>query len=79
MWSFVFFGYQIALMFIPENDTHYFECWLYYSKDTDKSKSREERIKQARENYSCKWTTYRNEVEEKVCYWDLILKDKYLK
>lgn len=77
MWSFVFFKWQIVLMFIPENDMHYFECWLYYSKETDKSKSREERIKQAREKYSCKWTTYRNEVEEKICYWDVILKEKY--
>ena len=79
MWSFVFFKWQIALMFIPENDMHYWECWLYYSKETDMSKSREERIKQAREKYSCKWTTYRNEVEEKVCYWDVILRKKYLK
>lgn len=79
MWSFVFFKWQIALMFIPENDMHYFECWLYYSKETDKSKSREERIKQAREKYPCKWKTYRNEVEEKVCYWDVILRKKYLK
>ena len=77
MWSFVFFKWQIALMFIPENDMHYWECWLYYSKETDKSKSREERIKQAREKYSCKWTTYRNEAEEKICYWDVILKNKY--
>lgn len=77
MWSFVFFGYQIALIFAPENDIHYWECWLYYSKETDKSKSRKERIKQAREKYSCQWKTYTNGVEEKVCYWDLILKEKY--
>jgi len=79
MWSFVCFGYQIALMFIPENDIHYWECWLYYSKETNKSKSRKERIKQARENYSCQWKTYTDGVEEKICYWDLIIKDKYLK
>lgn len=77
MWSFVFFGYQIALMFVPENDMHYFECWLYYSRETDKSKSCEERIKQAREKYPCKWTTYRDGVEEEICYWDVILKNKY--
>ena len=79
MWSFVFFKWQIALMFIPENDMHYLECWLYYSKETDKSKSREERIKQAREIYSCQWSTHINEVEEKICYWDVILRKKYLK
>lgn len=79
MWSFVFFGYQIALIFRPENDIHYWECWLYYSRETDKLKSRKERIKQARENYSCQWKTYTDGAEEKVCYWDLILKDKYLK
>ena len=28
IWSFVAFGYQIALIFRPEHDIRYFECWL---------------------------------------------------
>ena len=78
-WSFVFFGYQIALMFIPENDCRYWECFLYYSRDTDKSKSRKERIEQARKEFPCRWRTFTNGVEESICYWDLILRDNYLK
>lgn len=78
VWSFVCFGYQIALMFIPENDCHFWECFLYYSRDTDKSKSRGERIKQARKEFPCRWRTFTNGVEESICYWDLILRDNYL-
>ena len=78
-WSFVFFGYQIALIFAPENDCHYWECFLYYSRDTNKSKSRKERIEQAIKEFPCRWITYTNGVEESICYWDLILRDNYLK
>ena len=78
-WSFVCFGYQIALIFSPENDSHYWECFLYYSRDTNKSKSRKERIEQARIEFPCRWRTYTNGVEESICYWDLILRDNYLK
>ena len=79
VWSFVCFGYQIALIFPPENDSHYWECFLYYSRDTNKSKSRKERIEQARKEFPCRWRTFTNGVEESICYWDLILRDKYLK
>ena len=78
-WSFVCFGYQIALIFSPENDSHYWECFLYYSRDTNKSKSRKERIEQARKEFPCRWRTFTNGVEESICYWDLILRDNYLK
>ena len=79
IWSFVCFGYQIAVTFVAPHLDRYWECFLYYSRDTDKSKSRKERIKQARIEFPCRWITYTNGVEENICYWDLILRDKYLK
>ena len=75
VWSFVFFGYQIAVTFeAPEMD-NYWECWLCYTRNTDKTKSVEERLAQARKEFPCVWTTNRYGVGEEVCYWDLILKE----
>lgn len=71
VWSFVFFGYQIALTFRPEHPNHYWECWLYYELSTDKTKSKEERIEQARTEFGCTWTTGEG---EEINYWDKVLK-----
>ena len=46
--SFVFFKWQIAVTFVPEHDMHYWEAWLYYDRNTDKTKSKRERIEQCR-------------------------------
>ena len=73
VWSFVAFGYQIALIFIPEHDIHYFECWLAYEYDTDKSKSQKERLKEAIKKHPCVWTSYSNDEKTKTDYWKLIL------
>ena len=73
VWSFVAFGYQIALIFIPEHDIHYFECWLSYEYDTDKSKSQKERLKEAIKKHPCVWTSYSNDEKTKTDYWKLIL------
>lgn len=78
IWSFVFFKWQIALIFTPQFDTHYWECWLYYSRNTDKTKSTRERIKQAREEFPCVWTSGSTEKKEEINYWTKILKNKYL-
>jgi len=80
IWSFVFFKWQIALTFPVDNMSHYWECWLYYTYETDKDLlSTEARIKVAREGFPCIWTTSYGEGEkETVCYWDKILKDKYV-
>ena len=79
IWSFVFFIFLIVIKFIPSAyNSHYWECWLYYSRNTDKKKSTRERIKEAREGFPCVWTTYYgNGKKETICYWDKILKDKY--
>lgn len=78
VFSFVFFKWQIAIEFITPECHHYWECWLYYTRETDKTKSKKERLEQARKKYPCKWTRYINGEEEMICYWDSILKTKYL-
>lgn len=76
--SFVFFKWQIAITFIAPEYHHYWECWLYYTRETDKTKSTEERLKQAREKFPCKWTRSVNKKQETICYWDIVLKSKWL-
>jgi len=78
VFSFVFFKWQIAISFIAPEFHHYWECWLYYTRETDKTKSTKERLKQARKKYPCRWTRYVNGEEEMICYWDIILKRKWL-
>lgn len=75
VWSFVFFGYQIAFVFRPEHPDHYWECWLYYEKATDKSKTKRERIEQAKKEFPCVWTD-QNGTETN--YWEKILQKKWI-
>lgn len=78
VWSFVFFKWQVAITFIAPHMDHYWECWLYYENNTDKSKSTYERLMQARNEFPCIWTRCVDGVDEEVCYWNKILKDKWL-
>lgn len=78
IWSFVFFKWQIAIIFTPKHNSNYWESWLYYELDTDKSKSKKERIAECRKNAPQIWSTYNNNVKEVVDYYDKILKKKYL-
>lgn len=75
VWSFVFFKWQIALTFRPEHDIHYWECWLYYSRNTEGTTR--ERLKQARKEFPCTWTSHYKGEEKKTCYWNVILKNKW--
>jgi len=83
--SFVFFGYQIAVWpQVPERD-HYWEAWLFYEYNTDKSKPKAERIQICMNEFPLKYkvyhkskTTRETESEEIVNYYQTILKDKYL-
>ena len=78
IWSFVFFKWQIAIKF-EQPSHHYWECWIAYELYTDKTKSPKERIKQAKEIFPCIWTSHHSDgSKEKICYWDKILKKKYL-
>lgn len=78
VWSVVCFGYQIALVFNAPEPYHYWTCWLYYNTNTDKNKTVKERIEQAREGFPCKWKNYSNDEEKLICYWDIIIKERYL-
>ena len=75
--SFVFFKWQIAVMVIPEEQHHYWESWLYYENDTDKTKSPRERIEQCKEEFPLTYTTSNGKEKKTINYYDVILKDKY--
>jgi len=75
IWSFVFFKWQICITFVAPHSDHYWECWLYYDRETDKTKTPKERISDAKRIYPCIWKTHRDGVEEEICYWNLILKN----
>ena len=78
--SFVFFGYQIAVIVSAPHADRYWEAWLYYENDTDKTKSKQERIAQCRKEASQTWRTLGKDGKEDVItdYYDLILRKKYL-
>jgi hypothetical protein len=76
--SFVFFGYQIALMVGQKYSSHYWEAWLYYEYATDKTKSKRERIEQCKKEFNQTWKVYSNGEEEIINYYKLILKTKYI-
>lgn len=76
--SFVFFGYQIALMVGHKHSSHYWEAWLYYEYATDKTKSKRERIEQCRKEFNQTWKVSSQGKEEVVDYYQHILKTKYL-
>jgi hypothetical protein len=75
--SFVFFKWQIALILEAPEENHYWECWLYY-RDTDRKKSIKDRIVDARNKYDCVWTLHFGDHVEKICYWNIILKEKWM-
>jgi hypothetical protein len=77
--SFVFFKWQIAVVFRAVEQEHYWEMWLYYENDTDKSKSKADRIEQCRIENPQIWSAFRNGVEEKIDYYDRVLRKKYIK
>ena len=79
--SFVFFGYQIAAIVVAPEISHYWESWLYYEYQTDKTKSKQERIAQCRKEAPQTWRTLGKDGEEDIItdYYDLILRKKYIK
>jgi hypothetical protein len=79
MLSFVFFKWQIAVVVIAPHDSHYWESWLYYENRTDKTKSKAERIQQCRDEAPQTWIQHHKEGETVIDYYELILRDKYLK
>lgn len=82
VYSFVFFGYQIALMVVaPDDADAYWEAWLYYELRTDKTKSKQKRIEQCKKEFPQTWIIYHKqptEYKETVDKYKSILKKKYL-
>ena len=76
--SFVFFKWQIAVVFSAPEASHYWESWLYYEFNTDKSKSQKERIIQCQKEFKQNWISYKDGVEIITNYYQFILKEKNL-
>ncbi len=76
--SFVFFKWQIAVIFSAPEPDHYWTSWLYYQYNTDKSKSQKERIKQCQQEFTQNWISYKDGKKESINYYKFILKEKYL-
>ena len=66
--SFVFFKWQIAVIFQAPEKSHYWASWLYYEYNTDKSKSQKERIEQCQREFKQNWISYKDGVEIKTNY-----------
>jgi hypothetical protein len=78
VFSFVFFGYQIALTIWHEHDSHFWESWLYYEYRTDKTKSKRERIEQCRKEAPQTWTVHKHNQEPVTTdYYTKILKVQF--
>jgi hypothetical protein len=79
VFTFVFFGYQLALTVYSPYHDHYWTSWLYYEYATDKTKSKRERVEQCRKELNQTWTSSRyNEEPVTTDYYTKILKSKYL-
>lgn len=78
MISIVLFKRQLVVKANAKDETHFWECWLTYTYDTDKTKSVAERILEARKKSPCVWISTKNGEEVRTCYWDVILKKKYM-
>jgi len=78
--SFVFFKWQIAVMLKVPHPEHYWVCWLTYENDTDNDLlDTSTRIKIAKEINPEVWTSSKGDgKKETTCYWDKVLKDKWL-
>jgi hypothetical protein len=76
--TFVFFGYQIAMMIGHKYPDQYWTSWLYYEYQTEGT--RKERVKQCREKFPKTYTTHQHGATSLTTdYYRLILKEKYLK
>jgi len=77
IFSFVCLGLQFAITISVDNPDHYWRSWLYYTNDTDKTKSTKERVKQCVKDYPQIWKVSSRGTEKTVNYYDVILKKKW--
>jgi hypothetical protein len=75
--SFVFFKWQFAVIIEAKEEDQYWESWLFYEFNTDKSKSKKERAKQMREENPKIWIKYKGDEQVKIDYYEIILKKRY--
>jgi len=75
--SFVFFGYQLALIIEPIETDHYWEAWLFYHLATDNKKSIPERIIQCVSEFPKIYLRKADGVDSKIDYYQVILKEKW--
>ena len=74
--SFVFLKWQIVLTIIESDE--FWEAWLYYHRNTDKTKSREFRVRQMQSEFSLTRTVYQTDKDPQVIdYYSEILQPKY--
>ena len=78
LFSFVFLEWQFAIKIVTPHPDNYWCSWLYYTRDTDKTKSKKERIYQTQKEFSQKYKQWQNGTESEIDYYPLILKKKYL-
>jgi len=76
MISFVFFKWQIAVTFVAPHDMHYWESWLYYTRETKGDTA--ERIALCRQLAPQTWTSHSEGKKETTDYYKLILKKKWI-
>ena len=79
VWSFVAFGYQIAVQFVAVEEHHFWEMFIYYHFCTDKKLSKQERVNQCLEKNPCTWHKYEGNVKVPCNFYNVVLKEKYLK
>lgn len=78
--SFVFYGYQIAIIAVVDHTDQYWESFLAYHFETDKTLNKKDRIKDCIKNFPCTWTRLSKDSPDVTTnYYNLILKRKYLK
>ena len=75
--SFVFFKWQIAVTFVAPELDHYWESWLYYTRET--KGTTKQRIAQCRKEAPQIWTTTKSDgARITINYYNKILKTKWL-
>lgn len=76
VWSFVFFGLQVAVTFRPPNDSQYWESYILYQLFTEGSVR--ERVDYLKETFPNEWTNkWARGGVEKIDYLQKALKSKY--
>lgn len=78
MLSIIFLKIQFCIFVVVDNPDNYWESWLYYENNTDKSKSKKERLQQCIIDFPQIWKVWENNEKKEINYYDLIIKKKYL-